>query len=169
VTVTGSTTVGVGRTAKLTVSVVAAGVYAQPVELSCADLPTEAACTFGVHTIPGGGGSTTLELSTIAPHDCGSTVPYFESAGLGFVGPAVAGVGILFLPGKRRRGLKGLLMGLIAICGLAALTGCGNCTDLGTRPGSYTIKVIGTAPGTGSSSTPGDVAMAKVKMNVILK
>ena len=80
VAVTGSTTVGVGRMTNLMVTVTPEPGFAQPVELSCADLPTEAACTFGTRTIPAGGGATTLEVSTIAPHDCGSTTPYFALA-----------------------------------------------------------------------------------------
>jgi Bacterial Ig-like domain (group 3) len=157
--VTGSTTVGVGRMTNLLVSVTEARGYSRPIDLSCADLPSEAACTFGVHTIPAGGGSTTLEFSTIAPHDCGSSVPYFESAAMPFAGPALAGIAILFLPGRRNR-IRRLLIALVCLSGLA---GCGNCTDLGTRPGSYTIKVIGTPSGASTALS------AKVKMDVILK
>jgi hypothetical protein len=28
---------------------------------------------------------------------------------------------------------------------MATMSGCGACTDLGTKPGSYTIRVIGTS------------------------
>lgn len=168
VAVTGSTTVGVGRTASLTVTVVTKQGYAKPVELSCADLPTESACTFGVETIPAGGGSTTLEVSTIAPHDCGSSTPYFESSGMPFAGPALAGLAVLFIPRKRRRGLKGLLIALVAVCGIAALSGCGNCTDLGTRPGTYTFRVIGTPVGAGAAASSGGAVAAKVTMKVVL-
>jgi len=76
----------------------------------------------------------------------------------------LAGVVLLFVPGKRRRGLKGLLIALVAVCGMAALTGCGNCTDLGTRPGSYTIRVIGTAAGASS----GNAVTSRVKMRVVV-
>lgn len=156
VAVTGSTTVGIGRMANLIVTVTPQPGFAQAVELSCADLPSEAACTFGTRTIPAGGGATTLEVSTIAPHDCGSTTPYFAS----LAGPTLAGMVLLFVPGKRRRRWKGLLIALVAVCGMAALTGCGTCTDLGTRPGSYTIRVIGTAAG--------GVVTSGVKMNVVV-
>ena len=54
---------------------------------------------------------------------------------------------VLFIPGKRRRGIKGLLVALIALCGMFTLSGCGACTDLGTKPGSYTLRVIGTSGG----------------------
>ena len=155
VAVTGSTTVGVGRMTNLMVTVTTQPGFAQPVELSCADLPTEAACTFGTRTISAGGGATTLVVSTIAPHDCGSTTPYFAS----FAGPMMAGMLLLFVP-RRKRGMKGLLIALVAVCGIASLTGCGTCTDLGTKPGSYTIRVIGTAAG--------GVVTSKVRMNVVV-
>jgi hypothetical protein len=52
---------------------------------------------------------------------------------------------VLFLPGKRRRRIKGLLVALLTLCGMATLSWCGACTDLGTKPGSYTIRVMGTS------------------------
>jgi hypothetical protein len=39
--------------------------------------------------------------------------------------------------------------------------GCGNCTDLGTRPGDYTIKVIGTSTGASSNAV-----VAKIVLHV---
>jgi hypothetical protein len=170
VAVTGSTTIGVGRMADLIVSVSSPqGVTPPAVQLSCSGLPWESACTFGVQTIPAGGGSTTLQVSTMAPHDCGSTTPYFLSAGMPFAGPALAGLMILFVPGKKRLGWKGLLIALIAICGMTALTGCGTCTDLGTRPGSYTIKVIATAVGTDANASPSSIVTTPVKITVSLQ
>jgi hypothetical protein len=170
VAVTGSTTVGVGRTADLVVSVSSPqGVTPPAVQLSCSGLPWESACTFGVQTIPAGGGSTTLQVSTMAPHDCGSTTPYFLSAGMPFAGPMLAGLMILFVPGKKRRGWKGLLIALVAICGVTALTGCGTCTDLGTKPGSYTIKVIATAVGTDANTSPSSMVTTPVKITVSLQ
>jgi hypothetical protein len=57
----------------------------------------------------------------------------------------VAAFLVLFIPGKRRRALKGLIVALIALCGITTLSGCGACTDLGTKPGNYTIRVIGSS------------------------
>jgi len=147
-----------GKMASVTVKVIPANGFNQPVQLGCSDLPSESACTFGSGMIRVGGGSTTLQLSTMGPHDCGSTTPY--SAGLPFAGPAVAGLLMLFLPGKRR-GLKGMLVCLIALGGLTAISGCGNCTDLGTKPGTYTFTVTGTAMG----ATP-KVVSQKVTLTV---
>jgi len=48
---------------------------------------------------------------------------------------------------RRRRVLKGLVLAGM-ICVLPMLSGCGgNCTDLGTKPGSYTFTVMGTSTG----------------------
>jgi hypothetical protein len=145
VSVTGAAKMGVGEVASLAVAVAPQTGYMQPVQLSCADLPSEAACTFGAHTIAAGGGRTTLQLSTLAPRSCAVADSGSTTAGLPFAGTVVATLLVLFSPGKRWRGIKGLLVALIALCGMATLSGCGACTDLGTKPGSYTIRVIGTS------------------------
>ncbi len=141
----GPVSVALGKMANVTVKVTPVNGFNQAVQLGCSDLPSESACTFGAGMIRAGGGSTTLQLSTMAPHDCGSTTPY--SAGLPLAGPAMGGLLMLFLPGRRRRSLKGALVALVGLGGLAAMTGCGNCTDLGTKPGTYTFNVTGTALG----------------------
>jgi Bacterial Ig-like domain (group 3) len=139
-------TVKVGQIASVTVSVSPANGFTLPVQLSCTNLPSESSCTFGSAMMRAGGGSTTLLLSTMAPHDCGSPTSYYGS--LPYSTPMAAALIVLLLPGKkRRRTIKGLLM-VVAFCGLTAMTGCANCTDLGTQPGTYTINVIGTSQGT---------------------
>jgi hypothetical protein len=145
VSVTGAAKVLPGAVTSLQVAVAPQTGYMQPVQLSCADLPSEAACTFAAHTIPAGGGTTTLQLSTMAPRSCTVADSGSTTAGLPFAGTAMAALLVLFIPGKRRRAYRGLLAALIALCGMATLSGCGACTDLGTKPGSYTIRVIGTS------------------------
>jgi hypothetical protein len=147
-------TIGVGRSAVLLVTVRDASGFNQPVQLSCSGLPVEASCTFIQTTIPAGGGSTSLYLATTAPHTCGTTAPYFLGSLSNRSGAAAGLLALLvFLPGIRRRKLpRRLLLLVVALSGLAALSGCGNCTDLGTRPGTYTFTVTGTAQG-GSAAT----------------
>jgi hypothetical protein len=145
VSVTGAAKVLVGAVTSLQVAVAPQTGYMQPVQLSCADLPSEAACTFAAHTIAAGGGTTTLQLSTMAPRSCAVADSGSTTAGLPYAGTTVAALFVLFIPGKRRRRIKGLLVALIALCGMATLSGCGACTDLGTKPGSYTIRVMGTS------------------------
>jgi hypothetical protein len=153
---------GVGQTVDLTVTVTPVSGFLQTVTLSCAGLPTESACTFGETVIPAGGGSTTLSLSTMAPHDCGSSIPYFTgqaglhhpSSTVRYAAPLLAGLLVLVLPRRRRRMRRMRpLLALAFACGLLALNGCGgNCTDFGTPPGGYTLKVNGTSSANGTAT-----------------
>jgi len=146
VSVTGSGTIAVGETAKLQVAVASQTEFMQPVQLSCASLPAESACTFSAQTIPAGGGTTILQVSTMAPRSCAVADSESTTAGVPFAGITVAGLLVLLIPG-RRRVMKSLLVAMIALCGMASLSGCGACTDLGTKPGTYTIRVIGASSG----------------------
>jgi hypothetical protein len=162
-TVSGSPTVAIGSATNLLVTVAPQTGFVQPVQLSCADLPSESACTFGTATLPANGGTTSLQISAMFPHSCASDAPYTQNAKISFAGPVLAGLLLLVLPRRRRRSIKSLLMVLVAVCGMASLMGCGNCTDLGTRPGDYTIKVVGTATGATSSTV-----IAKIVLHVTL-
>jgi hypothetical protein len=155
--------VGAGNGTVLTVTVAPQNGFSQGVNLACANLPTEATCSFANAAIAAGGGSTTLILDTAAPHSCGTTQPYFNSAGgmTPLAVPALAGLLMIFLPG-RRRWLRALLAVLVA-AGAIQIVGCGNCTDLGTRPATYTIQITGTA-----ASGPSAVQSQPVTLNVTL-
>jgi Bacterial Ig-like domain (group 3) len=161
ISVTGTAKVGIGGVASLQVAVSPQTGMMQPVQLSCADLPSESACTFAAQTIPAGGGTTTLQVSTMAPRSCEVAGSELQAAGLPLTGTTIAALLVMFLPGKRRRALKGLLVALIALCGMATLSGCGACTDLGTKPGTYTIRVIGTSAAS--------VATTKVQVTVMVE
>jgi len=159
-------TVGVGRAATLTVTVTTTNGFGQPVNLTCSNLPTEAACNFVNSVIAPGGGSTTLLVTTTAPHNCGSTQPYFLGSdgllpGLLPLGaPLLAGLAMVFVPG-RRRWLRALIA-MVAVAGAFQIAGCGNCTDLGTRPNTYTIQVSASSTGTT------EVESQSVTLNVTL-
>jgi hypothetical protein len=161
--------IGVGYTTGLTVTVSPA--FSQAVTLSCGEPPYEATCNFSAPVIPAGGGSVTMFVGTTAPHTCGTTQPYFlGSNGSGpalapFAFPALAGVLAIFLPG-RRRWLR-LLVVVIVATGAMQMIGCGHCTDLGTRPNTYTIQVTGSSLGTGPS-TPPEVQTVPVTINVVI-
>ena len=66
---------------------------------------------------------------------------------------------LVILPGYRRRKVvaRTILVLLLSLCGFATLSGCGNCTDLGTRPGRYSFTVTGTAQGGASPATQSQV------------
>jgi hypothetical protein len=144
---------GVGYAALLTVTVAANNGFAEEVNLSCGNLPNEATCTFAPAAIPSGGGASQLIMETTAPHTCGTTQPYFLGANGGgphlapFALPALAGLVAFLIPGKRRW-LRSL-MALIVVAGITQISGCSTCTDLGTKPATYTFQVIGTSAVTG--------------------
>jgi hypothetical protein len=145
-------TVVAGETALVPVKIAAGSGFAKAITLSCSGLPEEASCSSASGTAATAESSTrTLKISTSAPRDCGSTTPYgspSQNAALPITGPTLAGLLLAIIP-KRRRPLKHLLAALISIAAIASMTGCGtgNCTDLGTRPGTYTITVTGRSGG----------------------
>ena len=149
--------VGAGATAALLATVIPQAGFTQAVQLTCSNLPNEVTCNFITPTIPAGGGETTLQLHVSAPHDCDATTPYFVGSKSGPASPVPYTFAAIFLGALalfRRRGLtriRTLLLILVAFAGLASLSGCGHCTDLGTRPGGYTFTVTATAQGTPST------------------
>lgn len=159
VAIAGTPTVITGQSVNLLVTVAPRVGSQQPVQLSCAELPTESACTFGAATLPASGGTTTLEISTMAPHSCQSDTPYAQNSGIPFTGPALAGLMLLFLPRRHRKFMKNLMILVIAVCGMASLMGCGNCSDLGTRPGDYSVQVIAASTGTITSKVVTKIAL----------
>jgi hypothetical protein len=146
-------TVVAGETALVPIKVAAGSGFAKALTLSCGGLPEEASCSSAIGTGAAAAGSSTLTLriSTGAPRDCGSATPYGSSqqkSSLPFAGPVFAGLLLALIP-KQRRPLQHLLAALVSIAAVASMTGCGtgNCTDLGTRPGTYTITITGQAGG----------------------
>jgi hypothetical protein len=135
---------GIGVSAAVSVMITDLNGFDQPVQLACAGLPNETTCTFAQSTIGAEGGTTTLMVSPQGPRPCGavaangggrSTVPWM----MAFV------VGGFFVR-RRKRLLQGLLL-LAALCALPMLSGCGDCADLGTKPGNYSFTITGTATG----------------------
>ena len=107
VSVSGAATVGVGGAANLQVAVAPQTGYMQPVQLSCADLPSESACTFAAKTIPAGGGTTTLQFSAAAPQAC--QVAFGSADGESAVwGDCVCGVCCAVYSGETAAGFEGI-------------------------------------------------------------
>ena len=138
--------VPIGSSVSVAVTVTALNGFNQPVALTCSGLVAESSCTFGALTIPPGGGTTRVSIAAAAPHDCGSNTPYFISSGPTTLLEALATVSLLLLLRRRRRFTQLLALAL-AFGLLPTLTGCGHCTDLGVRPGNYTLTVTGTSTG----------------------
>jgi hypothetical protein len=144
---TGTITVAAGDTVSVPVVLNAgAAGMAKAVSLSCNGLPEEASCSYvpGASGSAAGSGTATLRIATSSPRDCGSSTPYGVPAKSGLLP-----VGLLLVLAGRRRSLRGLLGVVCAVAMISAMTGCGtgNCTDLGTRPGTYTITVTGSVGG----------------------
>lgn len=158
--VAGTPTVNTGRAVNLLVTVAPQVGSIQPVQLSCAGLPLESTCTFGTATLPVNGGTTSLQITTMEPHRCETAAQSSEIAGAPLAGLLFAGLIFLSVPGRRCARFNRLMM-IVVACGLGMLTGCGNCTDLGTRPGDYTIKVIAT-----STASDSNAAIAKIVLHV---
>jgi hypothetical protein len=156
---TDAVTVATGKMSTVTVKVTAMPGFNEPVELECSDLPAESACTFGTKAIAAGGGSTRLEVSTMAPHACGDENPYWAAARSH--PRAVLAALLVFLVPRRRKMLRRLFIVFVAVGVIGGMTGCGNCTDLGTRPGTYTILVTGRSTG-GSTLTVSQKVTLKV-------
>ena len=93
-------TLGVGRTGTLVATITPNSGFAQPVQLSCSDLPPESTCTFVQSIIPSGGGTTSLEIATSAPHDCGDpNHPYFLGANSPLFPPGARRLAAILFPG----------------------------------------------------------------------
>lgn len=160
-----------GNTGILLVTVTALSGFSQPVALSCTgtNSSNQLGCGFIESTIPMGGGATTLDLVTTAPYPCGGnpTEPYAKQGDAALVLPScgagsshsaklqasgwgTAGMGGAMLAGlvwiwpKRRRRWASLLA-MVILAGVLGLSGCGNCTNLGTTPGNYEVTVVATA------------------------
>jgi len=159
-------TVPVGGSVSVGITVIELNNFQQPVQLSCAGLPSEGTCTFVQSLLPESGGTTQLTIGATAPHACGSSTPYFVAGGegTGLLWLGVTSLG-LFLARKRRRLLQSVAVAA-ALLLLPALQGCGsgNCTDFGLKPGTYTFTVQGTS--TGSPVTTRTQAMT---MNVTIQ
>jgi uncharacterized protein (TIGR03382 family) len=146
----------VGTSQVVNVSVLSLNNFQQTVTLSCTGNFPNNGCALGKTLMPVGGGVTTLTLTALAPSACGASSGYFTAKNdLGGKMPllALGGLGLGMLWARRRRRTRQLMQGLtlaLAFCVLPLLGGCGGkCTDLGTQPGSYTLKV--TAVSSGSS------------------
>jgi len=117
------------------------GAFNSPVKFSASGLPTGATASFSPPTVtPASAAATTqMSIQTAAATSQSPPSPLWPVAG-----PALALIGILFLPRKRwRRGLA-LSILFLASLGALALGGCGGGFRLGTTSAStFTITVAG--------------------------
>jgi len=163
--------VPVGSSVIVNVTVIELNNFQQPVQLSCTGMPSEGTCNFAQSLIPATGGTTLLAIGATAPHDCGSSTPYFVAGGkgMGLLWLGVTALG-LFLARKRRRLLQSLMLAA-ALLLIPALQGCGtgNCTDFGLKPGTYTFTVQGVSALPGVTTVVSETRTVPVTMTVTIQ
>jgi hypothetical protein len=121
------------------------GTFSNPVSLTASGLPSGATATFTPSSITPGSTSATSQLSiqtasvTAAVNAKGARWPLAL--------PAMALIGLFFLPGKRRRRWITVAVLLFAsLSALTALSGCGGGFGSATttpNPTTYTITITG--------------------------
>jgi MYXO-CTERM domain-containing protein len=137
---------GIGVSAAVSVTITDLNGFDQPVQLACAGLPNETTCTFAQSTIGAEGGTTALIVSPQGPRPCGAVAANGGRSSVPNISWMMAFVVGAFFVRRRRRLLQGLVL-MAALCALPMLSGCGDCADLGTKPGNYSFTITGTAMG----------------------
>ena len=152
---TPSQTIAPGGTATYSISVMPQnGAFSNAVTLAASGLPTGATATFMPSSVTPGSAaaSSTLTIQTAATTTTASNLSWPLAA------PALAALGLFFLPGKRRRRWITLCLLLFASLGaLTALTGCGDGFAIPAPANvSYNITITATS---GSESQTTTVAL----------
>jgi hypothetical protein len=122
------------------------GSFTSVVTLAASGLPSGATATFLPPTVTPGstGASSTLTVQTATP----VVTVASRSSSWPLAAPALALIGLFFVPGKRRRWITLGVLLLASLTALTALSGCGGGFGLGSGgPAStnYTITVTGTS------------------------
>ena len=156
-TTNGSQTVEPGQPASYTFTMLPVGsLFTLPVTLSASGLPPGATVTFTPQVITVGASPATFTMTIQTAATGASRGPrvFFDT---GYPDGTLA-LGLLLLPFSRRMRRKVRRIGLLTLCAalvvsfatIGGLTGCGSGSGyFGQPPQNYTIKVIGTATGSG--------------------
>jgi hypothetical protein len=141
---TGAQTIQPGGTATYTITVTPQnGAFTNAVALSTTGLPTGAA---GIFTPPSVTPGSTSATSTLSIQTGIIMASARHNSAWPLAAPALAIIGLLFLPGKQRR--RWITLGLLLFASLGAvtaLTACGGGFALTQPAQSYTITVTGTS------------------------
>ncbi len=154
-------TVSAGISATSTITITSTGGFTGGVTLSCSSITGGGApaptCSFNPSSVPSGSTTSTLTVSTTAPHSLSGALtspqPGRSFGWLAAGGSAMlVGIVVLGVPSGRRRRMAGL--GVMLLVFFAAGVGCGGGggsgggstqTGGGTPAGTYTITVTGTS------------------------
>ncbi len=147
------TITGPGASGQLTLTIAGQSSYTGTISFtsaSCAGLPRESTCSFSPASITGSG-STTLTVSTTAPHTTAQRAA-LSRTGWWMTGLAPVAFGMVLLGSDNRRRWTVLLsLGMLAL--LLFLPACGggggggSTMDPGTPTGSYAVSVTATGGG----------------------
>jgi subtilase family serine protease len=142
--------------------------FSGTVALSCAVTPASSqppTCSVtpgSVSLAAGGTGTATIAVTSEGPSSNCLTASARTGWLGGSSGTALAGLMVLLLPVRRRRGLRGLAMVCLLAAGLGTMSGCSgssttvacsNVVSAGTTAGTYTVTVTGTS-GSLSATAP---------------
>jgi hypothetical protein len=142
---TGTQTVQPGGAATYTINVNPMnGSFTSAVTLTASGQPTGATASFSTNRVTPGsvGACSRLTIQTAAP----ITTADARGSGWKLAAPALALIGLFFVPGKRRR--RWITLGVLLIASLSAitaLTGCGGGFAIAKSSQTYTITVTGTS------------------------
>jgi arabinogalactan endo-1,4-beta-galactosidase len=113
------------------------------VAFSCSGLPSGATCSFSPTTVTPSGAAITTSLTISAPQSAKAVLPF----GVGRVpGVTFAGALVCFVWIRRRR-VRGLLLLIVAMIGLAVLQGCGSGSSQQKQQGSTSTVTVTAASG----------------------
>jgi sugar lactone lactonase YvrE len=157
-----SLTLQSGSHATLQVVITTLSTFADTLSLGCGALPKGATCTFSQdHLAVSAGSSTTVSviLDTGNPLGSGASSklsrPWRGDAG-GVLACFLPFGAMLSLCLKRRQSSTKIItlgIGVVAICAMFTLSGCGSLSTTATAPGTYSINVFANGASTGASYT----------------
>ena len=127
------------------------GTFSNAVALTVSGLPTGATGSFSPASVTPGSESAS---STLTVQTGTSTQQTAQNSAWPLAAPALAALGLFFIPGKRRRRWITLGMLLLASLGtLTALSGCGGGFRFGQPAQTYTLTITGTSGNDTHSTT----------------
>jgi Pro-kumamolisin, activation domain/Bacterial Ig-like domain (group 3) len=149
-------TIAEGQTASTSINLVPLGGFAQPITLSCGNLPANTTCTFASPTVTLDGlhpGTVSLQINTAG------AVAHSVTKGKPWALPtSIALAGLLLLPFTRCRRWRNFLASLVLLACTLSVIGCSGPSHQGQTPaGSYSIQITATGA---TGTTPKKISLA---------
>ncbi|MGA2217527.1 MAG: chitobiase/beta-hexosaminidase C-terminal domain-containing protein, partial [Terracidiphilus sp.] len=147
-----SITASAGKSATDTITVTpGASGFANPIDFTCAAVPSTATCTFAPATVtPGSAAATTTMTITVTSAPSPNAKLNRNPSPLIPGGTALA-IALCFFGFKKRRNLQLLLLLAVSVIGLGVFTGCGGSSTY--PPSNWTVQVYASSGGYVQSTT----------------